>query len=157
MIKFPIDLTPGQRAKLKLYSHFAIIAIFNGVLAALVLLGNGSAISWNVVLISAVSQATLALLDGLKKYYSASGELPLSMLLDLARQEVAAKAPPAPAYTQNELAAQQAFNNLISSQQISPPPVSSPVAIAHPIPDNADRFSTIPNIAAITKQIPTDH
>lgn len=150
-IKLPEDLTPAERARLKLYSHFAIIAIVNGVLAGFALLTSGAVIGWQTILACVISQAGLALLDGLKKYYSASGELPLSTMLDLARQEVAAKAPPAPAYTPNELALQQSFNTYMASQQISPPGQST-VSI-HPAPDaTIDRLNTLPNIAAVKPQ-----
>lgn len=153
-INFPKDLTPGQRARLKLYSHIAIIALVNGVLAALAFFTSGNVVSWQEVGICAVSQALLAGLDALKKYYSASGELPLSVMLDFARQEVAAKAPPAPTSPDLQALANTITNNLLSAQtQISPPGASSNLPSIRQVQSPpVEQMTTIPNIAAIPKQ-----
>lgn len=150
---FPKDFTPAQRALFKLFSHVAIIALVNGVLAALAFFTNGSVVNWQEVGICAVSQGLLAGLDALKKYYSASGELPLSVMLDFARQEVAAKAPQPPASPDLQQLANTITNNLLTAQtQISPPGASNLPSIRQVQSPPVEMMTTIPNIAAIPKQ-----
>lgn len=150
---FPKDLTPAQRARLRLYSLAITIAVINGVLAAMAFFTNGTTINWQQVGICFVSQAMLAALEVLRKYYSASGELPISTLLDFARQEVAAKAPPAPASPDLQQLANTITNNLLAAQtQISPPGASNLPSIRQVQSPPVEMMSTIPNIATIPKQ-----
>lgn len=93
------DMTPAARARLKLYSHFAIIFVFNAVLAALVFFTNNSGpINLYTLVVAVVAQGVLALVDSLKKFFTASGEPTISAMLDAARAEITKKAPPAPVY-----------------------------------------------------------
>jgi hypothetical protein len=176
----PKDLTPAQRAQLKLISHFAIIFVFNGVLAAVAYLSSGKLIGWQTIIVAAVAQATLALLDSLKKYFTASGQLPISTLIELASAEIASKAPTVQ-YSTNEQALQSAVNNLFA-QDISVQPTSAIKPVTYSVtpadlkpnptgiqaiapvtlptqqqqtndpPVDAPRITTLPNIAAIQNQ-----
>lgn len=176
-ITLPVDLSPTQRAALKLWSHLLIIAVFNGLLAAMALLGTG--VSWPVVLTSATSQAVLALLDALYKYYKASGQVPLSTFFALIRAEAASRVPSVK-LDSNEQALQQTVSDLFSttgnatggapvpsySTVVAAPSPSSPAlaeqgtspqattpALEHPDMSNVQLTNSIPNLAAI--RIPT--
>src|ERR1700738_373340 len=93
-ISYPKDLTPAQRARLKLYWHIAFIVAFNGIMAGIAIMDqNRNGVDWQVLATSVVAQMALALFDTMKKYVAASGDVPLATLLDLARNEVAARAP----------------------------------------------------------------
>jgi hypothetical protein len=175
IVKMPVDLTPAQRAGLKLYGHFAIIALFNGLMAGIVLITNDRFFTWQTVALVVLGQATLALLDALKKYYTASNQLPLSTLFDLARQEAATKVP-AVQYTPNQQAINDAVNNLLLQTDTSPnaaqnatkpvvytatstepaaqgatPTAASATPVYPPIPDNVATLNTLPNISAISQ------
>src|SRR5919206_1635331 len=89
-MKLPVDLTPMQRAKLKLYSHLVMIALFNGLLAAVAAISKS--VPWETIGTITIAQLALAGLDALVKYYKASGQLPLSTLFDLIRSEVTSNA-----------------------------------------------------------------
>ena len=109
----PKDLSPAQRARLKLVSHLVIIAISTGLLAAYsVVSSTNGAINWRLLLVVAGGQAFLAGADALKKYYSAQGDLPLSALIDLVQQQ-AEKNVPKVAYTPNQEELKQALLQMI--------------------------------------------
>lgn len=176
VVKLPVDLTPAQRAGLKLISHFAIIAIFNGVMAGLVVASNGQVFNWQTVGMVVLGQAVLALLDALKKYYTASNQLPLSTLFDLVRQETLAKIQPI-SYTPIQQAISDNVNSLLNQTDASPnaaqnaakPAVLSaspsdlkpdnapaPTQVAptaqYTLPDNVQTVNTLPNLSAVPKQ-----
>lgn len=109
MTFLPKDLTPAQRAGLKLFSHFVLIGIFNALLAGYSWFSN-NAFSWHALLLVVGAQAALAILDAAKKYFTAQGDLPFSSLIELARLDLAQHTP-APAYTP----AQQSLQQSISS------------------------------------------
>lgn len=118
-MQFPKDLTPLERTRLKLIGHFAIIFVFNAIFSVYLYLssiGTNSPFNWQLLAISASSQGALALLDGLKKYYSAQGDIPLSGLYTLAHNEIAAKAPVAPVATVNQEALHATISDVINSQ-----------------------------------------
>src|SRR5579859_7579246 len=104
MTFLPKDLTPAQRAALKLASHFLLIFVFNALLAGYVWVSNGAVFSWREVFLVVGAQAALAVLDAGKKYFTAQGDIPFSSLLELARLQLAQRAPQV-AYTP----AQQTF------------------------------------------------
>lgn len=158
MTFLPKDLTPAERAGLKLASHFVIIGIFNALLAAYSWFGNNS-FSWHAVLLVVGGQAALAILDALKKYVTAQGDLPFSSLIELARLDLAQHTP-APVYTP----AQQSFQQSVSSvfapsnapapaqtltdfiPSVINPALAGPAALAHPlatpaISDPADQIT----------------
>lgn len=113
----PKDLTPLQRARLKLISHFILIFVFNMGLAVYVYFTSAPGMyNWYVVAYSAAAQGALALLDALRKYYSAQGDLPLSTAFELAQKELAVNAPPAPPMTVNEQAIAQTVAALLAPQ-----------------------------------------
>jgi len=110
-IPLPADLSPAERAQLKLYWHFAVIAVFNGTLAAVSIISQQKVISWHVVLVAFLSQGVLACIDAIKKYTAASGDVPLSTLFGLIRNEVASVAP-AVQLSSNEQALQQSISDV---------------------------------------------
>jgi hypothetical protein len=169
-IKLPVDLSPAERAALKLYWHIAIIAIFNGALAALALISQQKIINWQIVLTAFVSQAVIAALATMQKYTSASNQPALSTFFDLARQEAVAKSAPVP-FSANEQAIQQAImqvffpgqNNAgpanaalpaVASALTTEPAAQGPTPIPHPAgpaPSTQETINTLPNISAIGK------
>jgi hypothetical protein len=119
IIKLPVDLTPAQRARIKVYEQFVIIALFNGLLAGLVYISNQQVISWSTVAIVVIAQAALALLNAVQKYWTANNQQPLSVLFGLIRQqaeaEIATRTPEVK-YTPAQQAIQQAVNDLLFKQ-----------------------------------------
>jgi hypothetical protein len=165
--QFPQDLTPLERARLKLISHIAIIAVFNGLLAALSYLGSltsGAPIDWGLFSTIVLAQIVLAVLDASKKYFTAKNDVPISALLDMARQEVAAKTPQI-AYNTQEKAVQSAISSLYDSTITSPSttfstpnngsvaPQAQPAAVVqHTNIQDTPIFSTLPEITAVKPQ-----
>ena len=165
----PADKTPAERARLKAYSHIAAIVVFNGILASISLLSSGKAVSLNEVAIAAGSQMVLAGVDVLRKFYSASNDLPMNALINLVANEAATRAPQLSA---NASAGVQAANSLFSANDAAAMP-SIPVnasadivanvatalapanlqapAVVHPSLDGVSMQSTLPNIAAIKR------
>jgi hypothetical protein len=166
-IKFPQDLTPLERARLKLISHIAIIAVFNGLLAALSYLGSltsGAEINWSFFSTIVLAQIVLAVLDATKKYFTAKSDVPLSALLDMARQEIAAKTPQ-PVYNTQEKAVQSAISSLYDSTITSPsttlstpnsgsvaPQAQQTAVIQHTNIQDTPIFNTLPEINAVKPQ-----
>jgi hypothetical protein len=165
--QIPQDLTPLERARLKLISHIAIIAVFNGLLAALSYLGSlasGAPVNWGIFSTVIIAQMILAILDASKKYVTAKGDVPLSALLDMARQEVAAKTPQI-AYNVQEKAVQSAISSLYDSIITSPsstlstpnngtvaPQAQQTAVVQHTNIQDTPIFSTLPEITAVKPQ-----
>ena len=119
---FPKDLSPAQRARLKLLSHFAIIMISTALLAAYSVVSSANgAINWRLLLVVAGGQAFLAGADALKKYYSAQGDLPISAIIDLVQQQ-AEKNVPKVAYTPSQEGLKQAILQAIGEATPGAPP-----------------------------------
>lgn len=128
-VKYLEDMSPAARARLKLYSHFAIIFVFNAVLAALVFFTNNTGpINLYTLVVSVVAMGVLALIDSLKKFFTASGEPSISAMLDAARAEVVSKAPPAPAMPKAAADFQGMINNAWQPSPIVQPPVTPALA-----------------------------
>lgn len=176
-MQFPKDLTPLERARLKLIGHFILIFVFNAVFSVYLYLSNvgtNNAFNWQLLLISASSQGALALADGLKKYYSAQGDIPLAGLYTLAHNEIAAKTPVAPVATLNQEALHQTISDIINVQfvglrnavvqavsppaqptqamQALPPLVKPPVTLSAPSVVASDPIrlqNTLPSMVAL--------
>lgn len=163
-IQSPKDLTPLERARLKLISHIAIIAVFNGLLAALSYLGSmtsGAPLNWGVFSTIVLAQIVLAVLDSAKKYFTAKSDVPISTLLDMARQEVAAKTPQI-AYNVQEKAVQSAISSLYDSSTTSTTttpttpnngtvatPAQQTTTVQHTNIEETPIYSTLPEINAV--------
>lgn len=142
-------------------------------MAGFVLITNGQYFSWQSIALVILGQIALAFLDALKKYYSASNQLPLSALFDLVRQDAASKVPTVQ-YTPNQQAIVNSVNALLAQTDTSPnaaqnaakplvlapTPTESTAQGAQPtesvtqteeykIPADAQTITTLPNLAAI--------
>lgn len=154
MSTIPQDKTPIQRAQLKLISHFAIIGVTTAVLAALAYInGNSSgSIDWGVLGIAIASQVILALLDAAKKYFAAQNEPSYADLMELARNEVAARSPEIK-YTANEQAIAATITDLVSAAGPKPATVGIPDAPAsssyHEEAAEGNMVNTLPIIIAV--------
>lgn len=73
------NLTPGERALLKIVEGLAVSAIIAGLVAALPLLSTQSvaSINWTAVLSVFVAAGGKTLYDGVSKYFKAFGDPPL--------------------------------------------------------------------------------
>lgn len=175
-ITLPIDVSPAERAKLKLYSQFVYIFIFNAILAGLAVLDGNTIVNWHTVMIAAIGQGVLALVNGLEKYFKANGQLPLSMLFS-AVADSASKRVAHVQYNAPQQAAQQAFNqqyasfnppanlpnpqalptvqpaSVIPQQPVQPlaQPQQIPV-VDHPSLANVPLSNTLPNIGIVQPQ-----
>lgn len=160
----PPDKTPAERARRKAYLHIAAIVVFNGILSAIAAYSqNPNGITWKTVAIAVIAQMVLAAIDVLAKFYSASGQMPLSVLFSLVSAEATARAPKLSA---PEVAAAQAAAAIVTPQDtaaVAPAvaaamsaiapfgQVAEAAAVAHPSLDNVPTVSTLPNIAAIKR------
>lgn len=80
----PKDLTPVQRAQLKLVSHLIMIAIFNALLSALVYFsGNTSGVNWNIIINVVIGQCALAVFDTARKYFTAQNDPTYASIVSL--------------------------------------------------------------------------
>ena len=157
-IKLPVDLTPVQRATLKLWEHFIVIGLFNGVLAGLATVHAG--VSWQTVLSSVVWQVILGLLMSGYKYYKSAGQLPLSTLFNLVYNEAAAQAP-AVKLDANQQALAQTINDLFAPVYSNAPtdligkgaePTPAPANPQSTSAQAGETINTIPNIAALVNR-----
>jgi hypothetical protein len=73
------NLSPGERALLKIVEGLLISAVIAGVAAALPIVStqNVNAINWSAVLAAFVAPALKTLYDGVAKYFKAFGDPPL--------------------------------------------------------------------------------
>lgn len=82
------DLTPTQRAFLKLIEALAWTAVVNIVFAIAAYLANNQTVDWKALSLFASAQALLAVLLAISKYFKANGQPLLSTAIDLAAQEL---------------------------------------------------------------------
>jgi hypothetical protein len=147
-IKLPVDLTAAQRAKIKVYEQFIIIALFNGLLAGLVYISNQDVISWSTVGIVVIAQAALALLNAVQKYWTATNQQPLSALFSLVYQQAQAEVTtrtPEVKYTPAQQAISQAVNDLLFKQFDASP--NAAATAAKPATISASQSDLLPQTA----------
>ena len=74
------NLTPGERALLKIIEGLLVSAVIAGLVAAFPLLStqNVASINWTAVLSVFVAAAGKTLYDGVSKYFKAFGDPPLA-------------------------------------------------------------------------------
>ena len=123
----PPDRTPAQRATMRLVEYVAIAVVLNMAIAGFALLTNGQIIDWRSFIISVVGEGALVGVTVLSKYFKASGEIPLSVLLDAAKAE-GQKDLPAVTYTQSQEAIKQAVSEALQAYL-------QPVVVASAAPD----------------------
>ena len=77
--RLQMNLTPGERALLKIVEGLAVSAVIAGLVAAFPLLStqNVSAINWTAVLSAFVVAGGKTLYDGVSKYFKSFGDPPL--------------------------------------------------------------------------------
>lgn len=109
---FPKDLTPAQRAGIKLWEQFIIMAFLNGVIVGVGYLDSYKTITLPDLAIIIVSQMLLAIASSATKYFKASGQQPLSLLVQTAAMEYAKTVPVAPTLSPELSLAQTAVNNM---------------------------------------------
>lgn len=159
-----INLTPAEQAKLQLYEHIFAIAVFNGLLAAIIAIGqNQGPLNWNTLILVALSQGSLAAIDTLATYYKAHGQVQAaSVLASVEKQEptLLTKEAPDVAKLQAQVAPleQAIMPALDAAFAISPPPVQAtvaPIVNENPVLSGAvETVNTIPNLAAIKANLP---
>lgn len=145
------DLTPAQRAAIKIWEQFIAIAFLNGILAGVAYLDSFKTIDVKMLITVVLSQALLALCNVATKYLKASGQLPLSIMVSTAATEIASRAPATPVYTPALQAAQTAVSDLFSSSQEPAAKGSDPVPapIVSILDEPAIPVTTLPNISAV--------
>jgi hypothetical protein len=151
----PKDLTPIERARLKAIALIAIAVLLNAVLMILAALDQFQTITARDLFVSVAISVVMALAETARKYFTASGELPFSMLLSMAENEI----PASPVkLSANEQAVQQAFTNIVQPQVnaalndargIQAPAPVNPQAVPV-VPASVQLLNTIPNIAKIS-------
>lgn len=125
----PPDRTPVQRAGMRLAEYTAIVVVVNMAIAGFALLTNGQIIDWHSFIISVIGEGGLVGITVLSKYFKASGEVPLSVLLDAAKAE-GQKDLPHVTYTQSQEAIKQAVSEALQSYL-------QPVVVQSATPDPA--------------------
>lgn len=93
--KMKADLTPGERAFLKLLQGFGYVVLINVFFAVFQYLNTHGTINWSDLLAFAGAQAALALALAIGKYFSAQGDITLGDLIDGVTDEVLHRVPSA--------------------------------------------------------------
>lgn len=88
------NLTPAERAFLKLFKLWFYTALSTGVMAGAQYLLNNQQVNWTALLYIAGGAFLLSLLGALDKYWTAQGDVPLTMLTQAAEQRVQMYAAP---------------------------------------------------------------
>lgn len=151
-----INLTPIERARLKIIIMLALTGVFNAVLAVLAYFDQFKVIDWKVLTTSVLAQAALAVLEAVRKYYTASGDAPLATTVGLVETEVAARTPVVK-LSPNEQALKDALAQLVAAQTDAANTALQPKAEAGEMPaikaiaSDIPTLNTLPNIAAISQ------
>jgi len=88
-----LNLTPTERAILKLVESLLYVAAFNIIVAAAQYIQNNQQINWAFLLKLIIAQAILAVLLALSKYFKAQGDPAIAAAIDSEEQNLAKSAP----------------------------------------------------------------
>lgn len=91
-----LNLTPAERAFLKLLKLWFYTALSAGVMAGAQYLLNNGQINWQALIYITGGAFLLSLLGALDKYWTAQGDTPLALLTEAVEQHVQQLAPPTP-------------------------------------------------------------
>ena len=144
MQNFEKSLTPAQRARLKIYWHFAVIGGSTALLTLLGLADQFKTIDLKTLVTVVGGQAALAILDATRKYFQATGQVQYAAGAGQVEQIVAEKAPVSPKPTLFGLQVEQAAQAFIA------PP--APIVSSNPAVASAETQNTLPDIAVIKSQ-----
>jgi hypothetical protein len=137
--------TPAQQARAKLYWHLFLLFLINVGLAMLGLVDQFHTIKLTDLIISGVSTGIMAMLDILREYYVATGQVAKVALVSAAKAEAQKRVPAAPALDANE----QAILN--AAQTVFPVTPPQPVIVDPNAANEAFQMQdSLPNLAALT-------
>jgi hypothetical protein len=88
-----LNLTPTERAILKLIESLIYVAGFNVIVAAAQYIENNQQINWAFMLKLVIAQAILAVVMALSKYFKAQGDPAIAAAIDSEEQNLAKNAP----------------------------------------------------------------
>ncbi len=136
-----LNLTPAQRAFLKLLKLWFYTALSAGVMAGAQYLLNNQQVNWQALIYITGGAFLLSLFGALDKYWTAQGDLPLSLLTEAGIQRVQQlqeRAPVAQLQQAQSLPAQQAPEPIVlqprqqSVPQVPFPPATQTVSFGFP-------------------------
>ena len=138
--------TPAQQARAKFYWHLFLLGVINAALALLGYADQFHTIKLGYLIVSVVSTGVMAILDTLREYYAATGQVAKVALASGAKAELQSRAPSAPPLDANAQAIESAAKVLL------------PVAPTPPVTENPtlqsaafQALDSLPNIAAMPK------
>ncbi len=83
-----VNLTPAQRAFLKVFQGLVITAVTAGLLAGAQYVATNGTINWHNLLYLVLGAIVVTLGSGLSKYFTAQGDAPLAMVTDNATSAI---------------------------------------------------------------------